>query len=133
MLQACRDFLPLLCDAVERAVDFNARSMSDTQNAGVVHASILGAVDVVRAACPGYQWDCVPGRWLIYTLLLAMPFPAKVVRPDPVLPVWTRKPRRGRVHDLSGAPEPAAVPALTDAEAALPEAVGHLWRGAGGG
>ena len=56
-----------------------------------------------------------------------MPFPANVVRPDPILPVWTRKPRRGRVYDLSGALEPAAVPVLTDAEAALPVAVGHLF------
>ena len=34
-------------------------------------------------ALVGYDWDCVPGRWLIYTLLLAMPFPAFAVRPEP--------------------------------------------------
>ena len=48
----------------------------------------------VRSATIGYQWDCEPGRWLIYTLLLALPFPAVAVRPDAQSPVWLRRIRQ---------------------------------------
>jgi hypothetical protein len=41
----------------------------------------------VREAAPAYNWKCVPGQRLTYTLLLALPFSAKVVRPDAVSPV----------------------------------------------
>jgi len=60
------------------------------------------------------------------TLLLALPFSKKVVRPDPRGPVWKRKPRRGQEGALQDAPDPAGVPELTDAQLRLPEAVGHL-------
>lgn len=125
--QSCREFIPQLCDAVESAVDFNASSLSDTRNAGVQHGDILDAVNAVRQAATGYDWDCTPGQWLIYTLLLALPFPAKVVRPDAADPVWKRKLRQGRQLDLRGAPDPAEVPVLSDSQCVLPEAMGRLF------
>jgi hypothetical protein len=81
------------------------------------------AVQLVRNTVPasGYDWSCMPGRWLTYTLLLALTFPAKVVRPDVAQPVWfvgpTGKRRvslRGAVpaHDLTGMP--AVLTALSD-------------------
>jgi len=101
--------------------------MSDTRHTGVSHFDILDAVDEVRAACPSYDWDCVPGQWLTYMLLLALPFSKKVVRPDPRGPVWTRKPRRGQEGALQDAPDPAGVPEFTDAQFGLPGAVGQLF------
>ena len=86
----------------------------------------------MRRASQGYQWDCIPGKWLIYTLLLALPFPAVAVRPDPVNPIWrcelTGKRRvRGVVPklDLRGMPE--SLPLLPAAQYSLPEAVGRLY------
>jgi hypothetical protein len=54
-------------------------------HAGVSHNDIIAAVARVREAAPAYNWNlkCVPGQWLTYTLLLALPFSAEVVvRPD---------------------------------------------------
>ena len=48
------------------------------------------ALEAVRSEIPLYHWDDTAGKWLIYTLLLAIPFPAKVVRSDPARPVWMR-------------------------------------------
>ena len=85
---SCADFLLRLCDAIESAVHWNADSMNDTRAAGVSHEDIIEAVVRVRDAVPGYDWNCVPGQWLMYTLLLALPFPARVVRPAGQNPVW---------------------------------------------
>ena len=128
--EACKAFVPTLCAALEAAVERNGESMSDTRNAGVSHGDILGAADDVRAALVGYNWDCVPGQWLIYTLLLALPFPAKVVRPDTVSPVWLCPPKRKRhgvVPDRNLRGMPDDVPQLPDAQYSLPEAVGRLF------
>jgi hypothetical protein len=128
--EACKAFVPTLCAAIEAAVERNGESMSDTRNAGVSHGDILGAADDVRAALVGYNWDCVPGQWLIYTLLLALPFPAKVVRPDTVSPVWLCPPKRkrhGAVPDRNLRGMPDDVPQLPDAQYSLPEAVGRLF------
>ena len=121
-----------MCDAIDEAVARNSESMSDTRNAGVSHSDILDAVEEVRRATQGYQWDCIPGKWLIYTLLLALPFPAVAVRPDPVYPIWrcelTGKRRvRGVVPklDLRGMPESVSVP--PEAQYSLPKAVGRLY------
>ena len=65
----------------------NGESMSNTSKAGVSLSDILDIAADVRAAVPGYDWACVPGRWLIYTLLLALPFPEVAVRPDAEQPV----------------------------------------------
>jgi hypothetical protein len=59
------------------------RLLSNTAHAGVSHDTIFAAVQLVCDAVPGYDWNCKPGRWLTYTqllaytLLLALPFPAK--------------------------------------------------------
>ena len=118
-----------LCDAIEIAVDRNAESLSDTRNAGVSHSAILDAVSFVRSASNGYQWDCEPGRWLIYTLLLALPFPAVAVRPDAQSPVWLRRMRKRQGHEQQRNVRgmPAAVPELPDEQYSLPEAVGRLF------
>ena len=84
---SCVTFLSQLCDTIEEAVRWNSESMSNTENAGV------DAVDRVRGAVAGYEWECDPGRWLMYTLLLALPFSERVVRPDAVHPVWLCKPK----------------------------------------
>jgi hypothetical protein len=88
--------------------------MSNTAHA----EAILAAVQLVRDAVPGYDWDCIPGYWQTYTLLLALPFPAKVVRPDPLQPVWLGLKRLVRAavpaHDLSGMP--TVVLALSDSQ-----------------
>ena len=68
--------------------------MSNTEHAGVSHQDIFTAIARVRGAVPAYNWKCVPGQWLSYTLLLALPFSAKVVRPDTVSPIWFCKPKR---------------------------------------
>ena len=128
--ETCKAFVPQLCEFIEAAVVRNGESMSNTSKAGVSHSEILDAARDVRAALSGYNWDCIPGRWLIYTLLLAMPFPEVAVRPDAEQPVWLCPPKRkckgvepGR--DLHGMP--AEVPVLPDEQYALPEAVGRLF------
>jgi hypothetical protein len=128
--ESCQSFIPQLCEFIDAAVARNGESMSNTSHAGVSHSAILDATADVRAALVGYDWDCVPGRWLIYTLLLALPFPAVAVRPDAENPVWLCPPKRKRKgvvpeRDLRGMP--AAVPVLPDAQYSLPEAVGRLF------
>ena len=124
------DFLLQICAAVLDAVERNSQSMSNTMHAGVSHDATREAVQLVRDAVPGYDWSCMPGRWLTYTLLLALPFPAKVVRPDAAQPVWFAGPKRrvrGVVpaHDLTGMP--AVLPALSDHLYRLPELVGRMY------
>ena len=127
---SCADFLLRLCDAIESAVHWNADSMNDTRAAGVSHEDIIEAVVRVRDAVPGYDWNCVPGQWLMYTLLLALPFPARVVRPATQNPVWLCKPKR----KLKGVPQernldgmPVLLPVLPDAHYSLPELVGNMY------
>jgi hypothetical protein len=52
------DFLLQICTAVLDAVEHNSQSMSNTAHAGVSHDAILAAVQLVRDAVPGYDWDC---------------------------------------------------------------------------
>ena len=126
---SCKAFVPQLCYAIEMAVDRNAESLGDTRNAGVSHSATLEAAADVRAATLGYQWDCEPGRWLIYTLLLALPFPAVGVRPDAQGPVWLRRMRKRGGSELPRNVRgmPAAVPVLPEEQYSLPEAVGRLF------
>ena len=93
---SCQAFLPRLCDALELAVKQNEESLSDTRNAGVSHSDTVDAFSEVQGLIPEYQWNCVPGRWLAYMLLLAMPYPEVAVRPDAVRPVWLCPPKRKR-------------------------------------
>ena len=128
---SCVDFLLQLCDAIEAAVGRNSESMNDSRAAGVSHEAILVSVDRVRVAVPAYDWNCVPGQWLTYTLLLALPFPAQVARPDAQSPVWLCKPKR-RVRgvqperDLTGMPA-LPLPMHSDAQFSLPELVGQMY------
>jgi hypothetical protein len=46
--------------------------------------AILAAVQLVRDVAPGFEWDFIPGHWLKYTRLLALPVPDKVVHTDPL-------------------------------------------------
>ena len=82
--------LTQLCDKIAEAAQNNARSINNTIHAGISHAAINDALEAVRSEIPLYHWDDTAGKWLIYTLLLAIPFPAKVVRSDPARPVWMR-------------------------------------------
>ena len=128
--ESCVSFLPRLCDAIDEAVRFNGTSMSNTEHAGVSHNDIIAAVARVREAAPAYNWKCVPGQWLTYTLLLALPFSARVVRPDAVSPVWLCKPKRRvkgvqRERDLTGMP--TELPELPDDQYSLPELVGAMF------
>jgi hypothetical protein len=70
------------------------------------------------------------GHWLVYMLLLALPFPARVVRPDADCPVWFCKPKRrvkGVVLGLDLTGMPAELPDLPDEQYVLPELVGRLF------
>jgi len=97
----------------------------------VSHEAILAAVDSVRKSAPAYDWNCVPGQWLMYTLLLALPFPASVVRPDDQNPVWFCPPKRRvkglqRDRDLTGMPM-LPLPVLSEAQFSLPKLVGEMY------
>jgi hypothetical protein len=127
---ACKAFVPQLCDAIELAVARNAESLRDTRNAGVSHDAITAAIDVIRMVSRNYDWDCTPGKWLIYTVLLALPFPEVAVRPDAVSPIWLCPPKRKRngaepPRNLRGMP--VFVPVLPDAQYSLPCAMGRLF------
>jgi len=128
----CKELLPQLCDEIEEAVAANADSMNDSRNAGVDHVAIHDAATAVRTAAPAYHWDCLPGQWLVYMLLLAMPYPAHVVHPDAGAPVWLCKPKRrwkgaARERDLTGMPQTGDIPALDAASFSLPHLVGRLF------
>ena len=127
----CMELLPLLCDAIEEAVSVNGDSMNDSRSAGVDHVAITDAAAAVRAAAPSYDWNCLPGQWLVYMLLLAMPYPERVVRPDIGAPVWLCKPKRrskgvARERDLTGMPQPP-VPVVDAESFSLPLLVGRLF------
>ena len=127
---ACQAFVLQLCDFVTVAVGCNGDSMSNTERSGVSHSDIYDAELRVRDAAPGYLWDCVPGRWLVYTLLLALPFSERVVRPNAPDPVWLCPPKRKRggvvpERDLHGMP--VVVPELPAEQYVLPEALGRLY------
>jgi len=128
--ESCRAFLPQLCNTIEVAVVKNGEGLSNTSNAGVSHRDTLDAVQNVRETLSGYDWDCEPGRWLIYTLLLALPFPAVAVRPDPDNPIWLcpkKRKRKGVVPPRNLHGMPARMPMLPDVQYLLPEAVGRLF------
>jgi hypothetical protein len=127
--ESCKTLLPQICDAIEEAVRNNARSISNTANAGVSHAAIIDAIKAVRCEIPTYLWDGIPAKWLIYTLLLAVPFPAVAVRPDPDLSsaVWRRPLRKGRKSEPDLRDMPLMLPEIPDEQYRLPELVGRLF------
>jgi len=74
-------FLGEICGLIEAATMSNGDSLADTREAGIDHQDIITAAFSVRLNMRDYNWDCMPGKWLQYMLLLALPFPAKVVAP----------------------------------------------------
>ena len=127
---SCIDFLSQLCHMIDEAVRLNGNSISNTMNAGVSHDMITAATVAVREAIGAYQWDCTPGRWLMYTLLLALPFAANVVRPDTTSPIWLCKPKRlvkGVRPERDSTGMPLGVPDLPDEQYRLPLLVGHMF------
>ena len=128
--EACKNFTPKICDAIAAATLKNGMSLSNTRNAGISHRAISAAVCRVKEILnTGYEWDCLPGKWLVYTILLAIPFPMKVVRPDSQQPMWIRPMRKcnGVAHQSNVCGKPLEVPVFSDANYALPEALGHLF------
>ncbi len=104
--------------------------MSNTINACVSHDRITDATVSVREANDTHQWDCTLGRWLLHTLLLALPFAANVVRPDAMTPIWLCKPKRlmkgvRSESDLTGMP--LEVPNLPEEQYRLRLLVGHMF------
>ena len=83
MRRECQSYAAKLCDLIIDAVAANADSLSSTADAGVDHNNIVDAAQTAQARATGYDWDCMPGKWLTYCLLLAMPYSAKVVMPPP--------------------------------------------------
>jgi hypothetical protein len=55
-----------MCDSVSAAVRQNSESISNTANTGVSHEAIHAVVLAVRDVIHAYNWDCTPGRWLVY-------------------------------------------------------------------
>ena len=102
---SCQGFVTELCDRIVAATDANAASMSDTRSAGVDHTAIYDAVDAARQLVRDYDWDCLPGRWLTYCLLLAIPYTEKVVLPPPQ----------------------SASPVLPETQYSLPRALGRVF------
>ena len=105
--RSCQNCVAALCSHIVAATESNAASMSNTKHAGVDHDAIRDSAQAVKQAARGYDWHCMPGRWLTYCLLLALPFSERVVSPPPQ----------------------SASPALPDSESqySLPRAVGRLF------
>jgi hypothetical protein len=128
--EACKNFATKICDAIADATLNNGMSLSNTRNAGIAHRAISAAVCRVKEVLnAGYEWDCLPGKWLVYTILLAIPFPMKVVRPDSQQPIWIRpmRKRNGVALQPELCGKPVEVPVLSDANYALPDALGRLF------
>ena len=79
----CQRLVTDISSRIQVAVAANATSMSNTSHAGVDHAAIDDAADRVKQLAQTYHWNCLPGKWLMYCMLLALPFSEKVVRPPP--------------------------------------------------
>ena len=103
--KSCQRLVTDLSSRICSATLSNSESMSNTAHAGVDHDAIYDAARNVQLIAEGYDWNCLPGRWLTYCMLLALPFSAKVVQP----PVGSQSP---------------ALPAL---QYSLPLAVGKLF------
>ena len=103
--RSCQSYVGKLCKLIRSAAEANSSSMSNTENSGVNHRFIQSAALDVERLANRYDWDCVPGRWTMYCIVLAMPFPAKVVVPPPG----------------------SASPALPEEQYSLPRALGHLF------
>ena len=102
---ACQSYVAKLCKMISAATESNSCSMSNTKNSGVDHQLIKTAAYEVEQLTDQYDWDCMPGKWTMYCMILAMPFSAKVVLPPPG----------------------SASPVLPEAQYSLPRALGRLF------
>ena len=101
----CQRLVTDLSSRICSAAIVNAVSMSNTAHAGVDHDAIHDAARNVQQLARGYDWNCLPGQWLTYCMLLALPYSAQVVQP----------------------PADSASPVLPAAQYSLPLAVGKLF------
>jgi hypothetical protein len=139
--QRARAMVIRICDLVLEARNYNQLQMNNIADTGYVD-NIDAAVSDVRRIAQNYYWECTPGRWLIYVILLGLPFSKSVVRPpaagyinptptpkprtaaqQAALRVRVRQPRRPPITDVDPV---LALPQLTDAQFSLPEAFGAL-------
>jgi hypothetical protein len=101
----CQGYVTKLCNHIVAAAQANADSMSNTESAGVDHRAIHAAVHDAKRIARTYDWDCMPGRWLTYCLLMALPYAERVVVQ----------------------PQDSASPVLPDAQYSLPRAMGRVF------
>ncbi len=101
----CRAFVSQIADCLEAAWQHNAAVWANNaQQAGASLAAAQAAIVQVRALLPGYDWGWLPGQWLTYLVLLALTFPAKVVKPDadPARRIWRKRVTRRKRDSNSG-------------------------------
>jgi hypothetical protein len=133
---ACTKMLKHLCKLLSRADSMNKTAMnkiSDSDHVSTIPTSVTG----VQAAIPGYNWECLPGRWLQYLLVLAMPYSERVVRPTTDgmpwmnLPLVKRKQSKrqklGQIEIIRPDRAPITAPLLDDIQYKLPLRVGKLF------
>ena len=101
----CQRLVTDMSDRICSAAAANSKSMSSTEHAGVDHNLIHSAAYSLQQCANNYDWNCLPGKWLMYCMLLALPFSEKVVVP----------------------PLGSQSPTLPAAQYALPLAVGKLF------
>jgi hypothetical protein len=131
-----------ICNLLRRAAVKNSEGPTTMLGSGHV-SKVPRAAKRVEAALEHYQWECIPGRWLTYMLILALPFPRSAVRPPETAFLRKRvvpklKTARQRAEERAraangendGTPRvPVALPVpatLPDTQYRLPEAFGAL-------
>ena len=125
--ESCKALLPQICDKIDEAVRKNEKSINNTANAGVSHVAIRDAIKAVRCVLPTYPWEGIPAKWLMYTLLMVVPFPAVAVRPDATCSLWRHACRKGRKSEPDLRDMPLMLPEIPDTQYLLPELVGRLF------
>jgi hypothetical protein len=77
----CQRLVTDISNRFQVATANNAASKARTAHAGIDHAAIGDAATNVIRIVQTYDWNCLPGQWLMYCMLLALPFIEKVVCP----------------------------------------------------
>lgn len=132
----CAKMLKHLCKLSLRADSTNKVAMNKISDTGHI-STIPTAVAAVQEAIAGYQWDCLPGRWLQYLLILAMPYSERVVKPTDDGLSWThaqlikrrqnKRQKLGQIEIVRPDRTPVEAPHLAEAQYHLPELVGRLY------
>jgi hypothetical protein len=128
--------LKLLCKLSLRADSTNKLAMNKILDTGHI-STILTAVQAVQEAIAGYEWDCLPGRWLQYLLILAMPYSERAVKPTDDGLSWThvqlikrrqhKRQKLGEIETVRADRMPVEAPHLAEAQYHLPDLVGRLY------